>query len=585
LVRRILNSLHDSETRFRGTFEQAAVGLSHVSLQGVLLQVNDRYCAITGQAREQLVGRSFQQILGAQDAEDAWLHCGRLLLGEKQDYVTNRLLANSGTARWARTSYTLVRDEAGTPAYFLHVLEDISGEHRLTEQLSYQASHDALTGLVNRFEFENRVGVALGKVTTGGPVGALCYMDLDQFKIINDTLGHMAGDELLHQLSLELKNRLRVGDTLARLGGDEFGVLLEGCPIGAASSIAETMRRTVDEKRFLWKGREYRVGVSIGVVAIDTHTSSVQQLLSDADEACYLAKDKGRNMVHIHEPDSAQLQHRHDEMQWVTRLREALAGDGLFLMYQSILPLQTEQADGEHFEVLLRLREDSGEIVPPGSFLSAAERYNLGSRVDEWVVREMLGWLSDHKSGLPHVELCSINLSAQSLGDARFLEFLQAEIYQSGFPAHKLCFELTETAAVADLATAGRFINTIREAGCRFSLDDFGSGMSSFAYLHALPVDFLKIDGAFIRGIASDRVSRAVVSSINDISHTLGKYTIAEFIETELILQTAREIGLDYAQGYAIAKPRDLADLLKVTSLASATAVGPVYIPDNALPR
>ncbi len=579
LVRRIVLTLHDSETRFRGMFEQAAVGLAHISLDGVILRVNDKYCAITGHKYDNLIDHSFLPVLSSKDAGDTWLHCGRLLRVEEQEYTTRLQLEKSDQTRWARITLTLVKNTKGEPLYFLNVLEDISRERRLGEQLSYLATHDALTQLVNRVEYEKRVSVALGKVASGGDAGAVFYLDLDQFKVINDTLGHMAGDELLRQLGMELKNRLRAGDTLARLGGDEFGVLLEGCPISAASNIAEGMRRTVDEMGFVWKGREYRVGVSIGVVPVKPDTESVQQLLSDADEACYIAKDKGRNLVYMHEPSSARSMQRQHEVQSVNRLREALDGEGLFLMFQSIQPLLLTHTTGLHFEMLLRMRQPSGEIVTPASFLPVAERYNLAYRVDEWVVRKTLGWLSDHLNEIHKIMLCSINLSAQSLNNSRFLEFLESEIYRSGVPTNKLCFELTEMSAVADIAVATKFINRIRDKGCRFALDDFGGGMSSFAHLHALPVDIIKIDGSFIRDMDRDSVNRALVSSINDISHIPGKLTIGEFVETDSILEAARELQLDYAQGYAVAKPSDLSDLFNRVAKESLTLEGPLSAP------
>ena len=571
LVRGMLKTLHRSENRFRDTFEQAAVGICHAAPDGTLLRVNDRYCEIVGQRREELVGSRFDSILLHDDLMDDQPIQGVVQGGRRMHVMKRHLQRGDGAEVWVRITSTLVTHPEAGETYFLNVLEDVSGEEALNARLTYQARHDALTGLLNRTEFERRATRALQEVASGGPEGVLCYLDLDQFKVINDTLGHMAGDELLRQLANELSQHLRPGDTLARLGGDEFGVLLENCSTAAASNVSEGLRHSVDDKRFLWNGREYHVSASIGVVPITPDTGSVQQLLSDADEACYAAKDKGRNLVHLHEPNSERAARRHVEMQWVTRLREALSGDGLMLMYQSIKPLTPHGRPGEHFEVLLRMQQASGEMVAPGGFLAAAERYNLGSRVDEWVVNETLAWLSAHRHQLPAISLCSINLSAQSLGNARFLQMLESQIGRYGVPTEWLCFELTETAAVADLDSAGRFIASLREIGCRFSLDDFGSGMSSFAYLRALPVDFLKIDGFFIRGIARDPINRAVVASINDISHTLGKRTIGEFVEDEAILQVAAEIGLDYAQGYAIASPRPLAELLR-TGLPAETA-------------
>ena len=584
LVRTMLKGLHRSEARFRDTFEQAAVGICHAAPDGSLLRVNDRYCEIVGRPREELVGSRFDSILLDDNLADEHPLHSTVQSGRRMHVMKRHLQRGDGAELYVRITSTLVAHPEEGETYFLNVLEDVSGEESLNARLIHQARHDALTGLLNRAEFERRAVHALQEVARGGPEGALCYLDLDQFKVINDTLGHMAGDELLRQLSLEVAQHLRAGDTLARLGGDELGVLLENCSTSTASNLAEALRRVVDDKRFLWNGREYHVSASIGIVPITPHTGSVQQLLSDADEACYAAKDKGRNLVHVHEPNSERATRRHVEMQWVTRLREALSGEGLMLMYQGIRPLSLHGRTGQHFEVLLRMRQPSGEMVAPGGFLAAAERYNLGSRVDEWVVNETLAWLSAHRHRLPAISQCSINLSAQSLGNARFLQMLESQIGRYGVPTEWLCFELTETAAVADLDSAGRFIASLRDIGCRFSLDDFGSGMSSFAYLRTLPVDFLKIDGFFIRGIARDPINRALVASINDISHTLGKHTIGEFVEDEAILKAVTEIGIDYAQGYAVAPPRPLEDLLRAPLPTEALATAVPYSRGSALP-
>ena len=461
---------------------------------------------------------------------------------------------------WVRVSARVSIEPGGQPV-LLVVCEDITEAHRLSEQLNFQATHDALTGLVNRHEFEKRLARVLASAREEASEHALCYLDLDQFKVINDTCGHSAGDELLRQLAGLLPRRVRRRDTLARLGGDEFGVLMEHCSLEQAKRVANGLRRAVADYRFVWEDKTFALGVSIGVVPIIGVSERVTGVLAAADAACYAAKDRGRNRIHVFHVDDAVLAQRQGEMQWVARLGTALEQDRFDLCFQPIVPLDPDGEQGLHYELLLRLREEDGRQTPPGAFLPAAERYGLSPRTDRWVVETAMRWLNSHPEHIDRLALCSINLSGASLGDEGFLALLLGLLESGRVPCNRICFEITETAAIANLSAAIRFIGVLKELGCRFALDDFGSGVSSFAYLKSLPVDFLKIDGVFVKDILTDPIDFAMVRSINDMGHVMGKRTIAEFVESQAILERLRDIGVDFAQGYGVGRPRPIADL------------------------
>lgn len=472
-----------------------------------------------------------------------------------------RLRCQDGGWRWVRDTARLSCDVAGQPLALVGSWLDNTEAHLLSEQLSYQASHDALTGLFNRYAFEQRLQQVIASASEQNADHALCYLDLDQFKVVNDTCGHVAGDALLRQLARVLQAKMRKQDILARLGGDEFGVLIEHCVSPDARRMAQTLCEAVNEFRFVWNDLSFPVSISIGMVAINAASESFSEALSAADSACYAAKDAGRNRVHCYTEDDAELTHRHRQMQWVARINHALEANRFRLAFQTIAPT-LRHADGHHYELLLRMEDDAGRLAPPGEFLPAAERYHLAGRLDHWVVSAAFDWLSANPHHLNGLSLCSINLSGQSLGDERLLAYLVERLKEQPRLPGKLCFEITETAAIANLSHAIRFIDRLKGLGCRFALDDFGSGLSSFAYLKNLPVDFLKIDGAFVVDIVHDPVTLTMVSAINEIGHAMGMETIAEFVENDQILAKLREIGVDYAQGYGIGKPRPLAELI-----------------------
>ncbi|MEE4377155.1 MAG: EAL domain-containing protein [Candidatus Competibacteraceae bacterium] len=472
------------------------------------------------------------------------------------------LLSRTGSEYAVQDSVAPIRDWNNEILGVVLVFNDVTEARRMAWQMTYHATHDDLTGLFNRREFERRLRRLLEQARLENTNHALCYLDLDQFKVINDTCGHMAGDELLRQIGRLLQARTRKMDTLARLGGDEFGVLMESCVLDQAKRVANGLREAVESFRFEWQGKRFNVGVSIGLVPISDNSESITGVLRSADSACYTAKEKGRNRIHVvYKEDDTELVKRRGEMQWMFLIPWALDENRFELNFQTIFPLNSHAQQGHHYELLLRMRDPKGSLVQPGAFLLAAERYNLATKLDEWVIEAAFNWLLDHPEHLKDLHLCEINLSGHSVGNEQFLEFITARLKKGNIPPAKICFEITETAAIANLANATRFIKALKSLGCRFALDDFGSGLSSFAYLKNLPVDLLKIDGIFVKDIVEDPIDSALVKSINEVGKVMGLQTVAEFVENEAILNRVRELGVDYAQGYAINRPKPLTEL------------------------
>ncbi|MGH8497787.1 MAG: EAL domain-containing protein, partial [Methylococcales bacterium] len=436
----------------------------------------------------------------------------------------------------------------------------LSIEYALLEQLDYQAAHDPLTGLVNRQEFERRAKRLVATAGRDNSEHALCFLDLDQFKVVNDSCGHGAGDELLRRLGKWLRNVIREQDTVARLCGDEFGILLEHCSLEQARLIVDSLHRSIQDYHFNWEGRNFRVGVSIGLVAVSNSMRNLTELLKQADAACYIAKEQGRNRIHVYYPDDVEIAKRHGEMQWVERINRALEEHRFCLYVQPIISL--EQKTVHHYELLLRMVDEQGRLVLPGAFLPAAERYNLVTNLDRWVIQKTLSLLARSQQFLESVHFFSINLSGCSITDGQFLEFVLESLRDSCVKGNKICFEITETTAISHLNKADTFISRLRELGCSFALDDFGSGVSSFGYLKNLKVDYLKIDGSFVRDIVNNPIDYAMVKAINEIGKVMNMKTIAEFVENDAIKGMLQAIGVDYAQGYGIGKLQPLEELL-----------------------
>ena len=439
------------------------------------------------------------------------------------------------------------------------VFKDVTQLRNMEREMIYLASHDALTGLINRREFEARLKRAIRGARNERRQHVLLYLDLDEFKVVNDTCGHLVGDEMLKQITALLRSRVRRSDTLARLGGDEFGVLLEDCPLDHAREIAESMRGMVREFRFSWRDQIFEVGVSIGLVPVGPDSGDLAQVMSAADAACYVAKDRGRNRVHEYEQDDTLVAERYGEMQWIHRIHRAFEDRRFRLYYQTIQPLTADGGREMLCEVFLRMLDSKGQLIEPAAFIAAAERYHLMTALDRWVVRTSFRALAEaQRRECARPVSFAVNLSGQSLCEESFLPFVLEELGASGVDSRRICFEITETAAISKLDGAMAFIAALKEKGCRFVLDDFGSGLSSFAYLRDLPVDFLKIDGEFVRNMVDDRVKRALVESIHQIGHVMKIQTIAERVENQKTLDALREIGVDYAQGYFLSRPLPL---------------------------
>jgi diguanylate cyclase (GGDEF)-like protein/PAS domain S-box-containing protein len=472
-----------------------------------------------------------------------------------------RLIQRDGEETSVHDSLSEVRDEAHGCSGYAVVFHDVSRLRALAQQLSWQASHDALTGLVNRRELERRLSKLLESAHGQGRQHVLLYIDLDNFKIVNDSCGHAAGDELLRNLTKLMGTRIRGSDTLARVGGDEFAALLETCPLDQGLRIANGIREVVRDFRFVREGKSFTVGASIGLVPIDAGSGAIADVLTAADACCYEAKNKGRDRVQVHRPQPS-VQREAGEPQMISRLSNAFENGDFVLHQQYIRPLK-EAVSSPHFEVLVRLRGSDGDLIPPMAFIPAAERYNLLTAIDRFVITELLRVLAArNRSGMPQMApdagMYSVNLSGPSIDDSSFPDFLRRQLAKFPVPPHLLCFEVTETTAISNLTKAAELMHELKAMGCRFALDDFGIGMSSFAYLKYLPVDFLKIDGTFVRDMASDEMDCAIVEAINRIAHILGMQTVAEIVEDQATLDKLYEIGVDYAQGFHIARPEPL---------------------------
>ena len=529
------------------------------------------------QAGEQLIGISAIDALGKgitdivtlldegdrRSLGDPVRHClatqSKVTAGRRGVMITR----GGGDERSVELTVTPLKGQKGEVMGTVIVVRDVSELRGITRQMSYQASHDALTGLVNRREFERRLEEALEMAHTDGAHHVLCYLDLDRFKVVNDSCGHMAGDGMLREVAALIKETVRDSDTVGRLGGDEFGLLLVGCPLDKARQIADDVVRKVNDHRFVWKDKIFNIGVSVGLIEISRESGAPEEVMSAADSACYVAKKQG-NHVHVYSArDEAVARHR-GEIQWLQRLQSALKENRFALMAQPIVAAGANRAsDGPALEVLLRLQDDSvpGGISPL-EFLRAAERYRLMTDVDRWVVQTALTALGGGGIRLPDNRSLAINLSGQTLGDPQFLEFVVDILDRTGVAPAQLCFEVTENSVIMNIEHAHRFIGVLHGMGCQFALDDFGRGLSSFGNLKNLSLDYLKIDGTFIRNLASDPVNQAMVAAMIKLARTLNFRVIAEQVEDAGALEMARRMGVDFVQGYHVGRPQPLARIV-----------------------
>ena len=548
--------LIESEQRFKHYAEASADFFWEMDANLKFVYFSDEIESALGVSIAELLGRSSQDLADNSETvqEDGWTEqLDRLLHHQRFADFEFKWKHSDGNLRVIRYSGVPVFNDKGEFTGYRGSGRDITGSHKLVEAVAYHASHDSLTGLVNRRKFEESARFAISSARNDQETHALCFLDLDNFKIVNDTCGHEAGDELLRQLSSLFQAQVRKSDVLARIGGDEFAVLLYNCGVAEALRLANQLRSEVENFQFLWEGNRFSVGVSAGVVLVDKRWENTSSLFRAADMACYLAKDSGRNRVVVYQDNDVQKNVRQGETHWADQINTALEENRLKIASQKILPLKKNGRT--YFEILLRLATSSGAFINPQAFLPAAERYGLSIRLDETVVDTSLAWLKENPRIFDELGMCSINLSAPSFSNEVFTASLLKKIRASGLPPQRLCFELTETATIANLSSATKFIHHLGELGCRVAVDNFGSGLSSFAYIRNLPVHYVKIDGLFVRDILDDPTDLAMVKAINEIARTLGKETVATFVENGQLLSRVRDLEVDYAQGFHIGQP------------------------------
>jgi diguanylate cyclase (GGDEF)-like protein/PAS domain S-box-containing protein len=533
---------------------------------GRLVYLNPAAEKLLAVERKQVVGRPLEDVIGLLDQNDRKLLADPVREaatdGAKPHVLSRRAVLigkASGEERAIELAASPLRDDMGELVGAVILLHDVTELRGLHRQMSYQATHDALTGLVNRLEFERRLSEAVESAHRGEATHILCYLDLDRFKMVNDTSGHLAGDSMLREVAKLLREAVRDSDTVARLGGDEFGMLLVGCPLDKARQIADDVCRSIAGYRFVWQDRVFNIGVSIGLIEIGREAGSVEQLLASADSACYVAKKEGAGRVSVYSARDEALARSTGEIQWLQKLQAALKEDRFTLYYQPIVAAFGNDSDGPSMEVLLRMLDESGNEIQPNEFVAAAERYRLMASVDRWVVQTTLGALARNAFQLARDRSVAINISGQTLGDPLFLEFVVECLDQTGVHPDQVCFEIAETAVVNNLEQARRFVGVLHGMGCKFTIDDFGSGVGSFSSLKTLPLDYLKLDGSFMRNLAGDSVSQTMVTAMIKLARTLNFKIIAEQVEDSAALDAARKIGVDYIQGFVIARPTKLA--------------------------
>ena len=562
--KRIQAALRRNKRQAQYTLESISEGIVTADSNGYIDYMNAAAEKLTGTRRDQAVGKRLRDIVNLVDEGDR-RDLGdpviRSLTDRRRISMGSRALMVSGdgdTELSIEMTASPIRGPDESIAGVVVIMHDVSERRGLAQQMSFQAAHDALTGLINRLEFERQIEQSLQSVRDQGASHVLCYLDLDRFKAVNDTCGHMAGDNMLREIAALIRDEVRESDFVARLGGDEFGLLLIGCPLPKAQQIADDVVRAVKDYKFVWQDKIFTVGVSIGLVEIGRESGSIADILSTADSACYVAKQRGRGQVHVYSSKDAASARQRGEIQWLGLLQTALTDDRFELYTQPVISAAGKDVTGPAVEVLLRMHDDKGLIVMPGQFMPAAERYQIMTSVDRWVVQATLAALGQGAIHLPDDRSCSINLSGQTLGEPAFLEFVVDCLDHSRIDPSRICFEINETVVMSDLEHARRFIGVLHGMGCLFGLDDFGSGIGSFASVRDLSVDFLKIDGLYTRELDFDSLNYQVVSAITHLSRTLGFKVIAEQVEEQDDFVALRELGVDFIQGYYIQEPRSL---------------------------
>ena len=562
-VQRFNDALHEEKERAEVTLQSIGDAVITTDTIGTVQYLNPVAERLTGWSLDAARGqpaRLVLQLIDEETLEPAASPLDRAISGNAICTFGQKvaLLRRDGASVAIEDSAAPIRDRTGRVIGGVIVFHDVSASRRMAQRLTWQATHDALTGLVNRREFESRVDAAIASAQDSDKSHVVCYLDLDQFKVVNDTCGHAAGDELLNQLATLLQAEVRQSDILARLGGDEFGLLLDSCSLDRGRVIAEHLIEVVREFRFRWDGKVFPLQVSIGLAAV-AKSSSLAELLSAADSALFAAKEQGRNRVCVYHSADVDLVRRRNEMDWVARLNRAMETGRFRLYHQRYLALTGDSHGGLHIEVLLRLLNEDGTLVLPGSFLPAAERYNLMPAIDRWVVEKVFSRYREIAARFGGGRVtCAINLSGSSINSLGFLDWVREQATIHAVPHGGICFEITETAAIHNLRKVAEFMRESKALGFRFSLDDFGAGTSSFGYLKSLPVDYLKIDGGFVKDLMDDPLDRAMTETINRIGHIVGVKTVAEFAENGSIVSELKEMGVDFAQGFGVSESRPL---------------------------
>ncbi|PVV06988.1 MAG: hypothetical protein B6D77_14800 [gamma proteobacterium symbiont of Ctena orbiculata] len=538
-----------------------------VDMNGQITYLNNQAMKMLKTDAEMPIGQHFSKLLSLLDDGEEW-NIEKLIsqcrMSEPNQVVNKQaslLLPDSEMLQVQVTATQIYSEDIEADGVVI-VLRDITREYRLQAELHRQANHDSLTGLMNRSAFETHLENALESARQRGHEHILCFMDLDQFKVVNDTCGHVAGDELLRQLARLMRKHIRGSDVLARVGGDEFSAIMIDCPLPQAIERIDSLRKDIEQHHFTWNTHSFRISVSIGVSPINLYSENLAQLMSTADAACYSAKDSGRNRIIVYEKDSAKTKHRLGEMQWVSRINGALDEGRLVLYAQPIVDLNSDNKLIVAIEILLRMHADDGDLIPPGAFLPAAERYDLIHRIDLWVIEEVMRLLTKCNTNYPD---CFINISGATLSHAQIPYLVNELLQKYAIDPEKITFEVTEIAAIQNLSSAFRVFRKIRELGCRFALDDFGSGLSSFGYLKNLPIDYLKIDGMFIKGIDTNNLDKGMVEAIQTVADSIRLTTIAKFVENDVIIEELNELGINLGQGFGIAEPKPFKDFLSET--------------------
>lgn len=570
--KKLQNKIAEACERLNVTMDSIGNAVITTDIAGLIQYLNPVAEALTGWSNDEAVGKPLIDVFKIVNETTRRPCINPVELCLKEDRIVGLanhtvLINRHGKEYGIEDSASPIKDKHGNTIGIVMVFHDVTRQRKMANEISFRATHDGLTGLLNRGEFEQRMKKFINNHREPDSLNALMFIDLDQFKVINDTCGHAAGDAVLKEVSNIMRHFVRQTDVVARIGGDEFAIILAKCGADKALEIANAICKAVEQYRFYSNEQRFQIGASIGLVMIDKHWTSLNELIQAADNACLEAKRTGRNRVHLHIDDDLSLANHKDSVQWASRITQAIEDDGFVLFAQRIMPLDEEGL--EHAEILVRLKSDQGDLIPPGAFMPAAERFHLISRVDRWVLRNTFDWLHRNQAFLNHVESLSINLSGQSLVDLTFHEFANQIANDIKIDYTKICFEITETSAVTNILDAKKFIDRMRQYGIQFSLDDFGSGASSFGYLRNFPVSYLKIDGQFIKDLLENEIGQATVKCITEVAKITHTKTIAEWVDNDDVEALLKKMGVNFTQGYLKHKPAPIEYLLNKECLYS----------------